>query len=200
MYKRQPYTGTFGDDFTVMKDGVDVTANYTVTKTPGTLTISKAEINRYVTLTPKDVEEVYDGTAHEAGVATATDSNGNELKIEYQKADGTWTEDPTEITATEVKDSVTVNVRVSSEGNYDGYVTGTEKLTITKRPIEITGDGWTSDQPYTGSEYKKITYTVEEANAENTRGLVAGETAEACLLYTSPSPRDRQKSRMPSSA
>ena len=31
----------------------------------------------------------------------------------------------------------------------------------------------------------------------------AGETAiqaQACLLYTSPSPRDRQKSRMPSSA
>ena len=27
-----------------------------------------------------------------------------------------------------------------------------------------------------------------------------GSTPEACLLYTSPSPRDRQKSRMPSSA
>ena len=27
-----------------------------------------------------------------------------------------------------------------------------------------------------------------------------GAVAEACLLYTSPSPRDRQKSRMPSSA
>ena len=27
-----------------------------------------------------------------------------------------------------------------------------------------------------------------------------GENANACLLYTSPSPRDRQKSRMPSSA
>ena len=26
------------------------------------------------------------------------------------------------------------------------------------------------------------------------------ELAERCLLYTSPSPRDRQKSRMPSSA
>ena len=26
------------------------------------------------------------------------------------------------------------------------------------------------------------------------------EFGEACLLYTSPSPRDRQKSRMPSSA
>ena len=29
---------------------------------------------------------------------------------------------------------------------------------------------------------------------------VSGEAAAACLLYTSPSPRDRQKSRMPSSA
>lgn len=176
-----PYTGTFGNDFTVMKDGVDVTANYTVTKTPGTLTISKAEINQYVTLNPRDVEEVYDGTAHEAGVATATDSNGNELKIEYQKADGTWTEDSTEITATEVKDSVTVNVRVSSEGNYDGYVTGTEKLTITKRPITITGSGWDTDQVYTGKEYKKTEYTVEETNAENTRGLVSDE--EATISY-----------------
>ena len=176
-----PYTGTFAEDFTVMKDGVDVTANYTVTKTPGTLTISKAEINQYVTLNPRDVEEVYDGTAHEAGVATATDSNGNELKIEYQKADGTWTEDPTEITATEVKDSVTVNVRVSSEGNYDGYVTGTEKLTITKRPITITGSGWDTDQVYTGKEYKKTEYTVEETNAENTRGLVSDE--EATISY-----------------
>ena len=27
-----------------------------------------------------------------------------------------------------------------------------------------------------------------------------GHTLEICLLYTSPSPRDRQKSRMPSSA
>ena len=179
-----PYTGTFGNDFTVMKDGVDVTANYTVTKTPGTLTISKAEINQYVTLNPRDVEEVYDGTAHEAGVATATDSNGNELKIEYS-VDGTnWTTDPGTITATEVKDSVTVNVRVSSEGNYDGYVTGTEKLTITKRPITITGSGWTSSQPYTGKAYTKTDYEVEQADAENTRGLVAGETATVSYEIT----------------
>ena len=33
-------------------------------------------------------------------------------------------------------------------------------------------------------------------------GLLLGQRADsgACLLYTSPSPRDRQKSRMPSSA
>ena len=29
---------------------------------------------------------------------------------------------------------------------------------------------------------------------------IAGEAGKPCLLYTSPSPRDRQKSRMPSSA
>ena len=30
--------------------------------------------------------------------------------------------------------------------------------------------------------------------------VVAGYVIHTCLLYTSPSPRDRQKSRMPSSA
>ena len=32
------------------------------------------------------------------------------------------------------------------------------------------------------------------------RGTVVQEAINTCLLYTSPSPRDRQKSRMPSSA
>ena len=31
-------------------------------------------------------------------------------------------------------------------------------------------------------------------------GTTGAATVKACLLYTSPSPRDRQKSRMPSSA
>ena len=34
----------------------------------------------------------------------------------------------------------------------------------------------------------------------NTSGAKTAEEAIFCLLYTSPSPRDRQKSRMPSSA
>ena len=33
-----------------------------------------------------------------------------------------------------------------------------------------------------------------------TEGIIAARVAIICLLYTSPSPRDRQKSRMPSSA
>ena len=32
------------------------------------------------------------------------------------------------------------------------------------------------------------------------KGVTINPSANTCLLYTSPSPRDRQKSRMPSSA
>ena len=32
------------------------------------------------------------------------------------------------------------------------------------------------------------------------KGAITDQLIKACLLYTSPSPRDRQKSRMPSSA
>ena len=39
-------------------------------------------------------------------------------------------------------------------------------------------------------------WTVDEAAL----AAAIGERLRACLLYTSPSPRDRQKSRMPSSA
>ena len=37
-------------------------------------------------------------------------------------------------------------------------------------------------------------------NEEVTNDHIAFRTFNTCLLYTSPSPRDRQKSRMPSSA
>ena len=40
----------------------------------------------------------------------------------------------------------------------------------------------------------------DKAALANWRERTGQKEAEACLLYTSPSPRDRQKSRMPSSA
>ena len=44
------------------------------------------------------------------------------------------------------------------------------------------------------------TETSESAEVEDFSQLLDGITYKGCLLYTSPSPRDRQKSRMPSSA
>ena len=45
------------------------------------------------------------------------------------------------------------------------------------------------------------TFTVPHKTASRSlQETTEAEVYEACLLYTSPSPRDRQKSRMPSSA
>ena len=55
--------------------------------------------------------------------------------------------------------------------------------------------------------YQKDSYTKEfdakvDSVLQTERAIVLNRTAfyPGCLLYTSPSPRDRQKSRMPSSA
>ena len=108
----------------------------------GQLKITKANIHNFVTLTPKDVEKVYDGEPLSAGEATAKDRLGNnELMIEYSVDGEKWTDDFNEITATNVKDSKTVQVRVSDaageKGNYDGYVEVTETITITPATIKV---------------------------------------------------------------
>ena len=52
-----------------------------------------------------------------------------------------------------------------------------------------------------GNATKKATLGTALAGAAITAGTpTSAGTAGTCLLYTSPSPRDRQKSRMPSSA
>mgnify|MGYP000597415002 CR=1 FL=1 len=49
-----------------------------------------------------------------------------------------------------------------------------------------------------GSDYKFTIIKSLDANAVQNQNQTS--TCWSCLLYTSPSPRDRQKSRMPSSA
>ena len=44
------------------------------------------------------------------------------------------------------------------------------------------------------------TNTIERLRLDSSGRLIVGNTITACLLYTSPSPRDRTRSRMPSSA
>ena len=120
----------------------------------GALKITEANIKDYVTLDTADVTKTYDGDPHATGTATAEDANNNELKIEYSVDGKTWTEAPSTITATDVADSKTVNVRVSS-ANYDGYVEGTQELTITKRKVTLTSatDGKSYDgTPLTNHE------------------------------------------------
>ena len=124
-----------GARFQMPNNNVTITANW-----------EEQKIKDFITLTPTDVTEVYNGEAHAAGTAkVAGKAEGvdiSDLKIEYQKADGTWTENPAEITATNVSDSKTVKVRVSSEGKYTGTLTVEEKLTITRRPVTVTANSY----------------------------------------------------------
>ena len=119
-----------GDTFTMPNGNVTLTAQW-----------KEKDIKDYVTLNTKDVEKVYDGQSLAAGEATAVAKDGKEnevgtLTVEYQKADKSWTTNREEITAKDVSDSKTVNVRVTSN-DLVGELTGTEKLTITKKAVKL---------------------------------------------------------------
>ncbi len=149
-----------GESFTMPNGNVTLTANW-----------EKKDINDYVTLTTKDVEEKYNGQSHAAGEATAVAKAGKEneigkLTVEYQKADGKWTTNREEITAKDVSDSKTVNVRVSSDDCLE-YVTGTEKITINPATLTVKTEG------------AKRAYNGKPLTAEGTiTGFVNGETAK----------------------
>ena len=130
-----------GASFQMPNNNVTITAKW-----------EEQKIEDFITLTPTDVTEVYNGEAHAAGTATVSgkkvESNLDGVKIEYQKADETWTENPAEITATNVSDSTTVKVRVTSE-NYVDKLEKSEELTITKRPVTISA---ANAEKYYGTE------------------------------------------------
>ena len=113
---------------------------------PGSYTaVFKANINKYLELKTNDVTAKYDGKDYATGTATvkdkATGKVVDDVIIEYQKADGSWTTNPSEITATNVSDSKTVQVRATSE-KYTGELTGTEELTITPKPVTVTANSY----------------------------------------------------------
>ena len=151
-----------GGKFKMPNGNVTLTANW-----------EKKDINDYVTLKTKDVTETYNGQSHAAGEATAVAKAGKEneigkLTVEYQKADSKWTTNREEITAKDVSDSKTVNVRVSSDDCL-GYVTGTESLTITKRAVTMTSKS--ASKAYDGTALTKHEVT------ETGDGFVKGEGA-----------------------
>ena len=150
---------------------------------PGSYTAvfnEKANINNLLELIPGNVTTPYDGNAHEAGTAKVKDKVTGEyvadVKIEYQIADdGSWTTNPSEITATNVSDTKTINVRVTSE-KYTGELTGTEKLTITKRPVTLTSGS--ASKEYDGKPLTNPEVTV------GGKGFVEGEVEKESIKAT----------------
>ena len=65
---------------------------------------------------------------------------------------------------------------------------------------ETLDDG---ERSYIDSEFNQLSAEVEriaQSTEFNDIALASGGTSQLCLLYTSPSPRDKRQSRMPSSA
>eukprot|EP00828_Plagiopyla_frontata_P038981 TRINITY_DN51161_c0_g1_i1.p2 TRINITY_DN51161_c0_g1~~TRINITY_DN51161_c0_g1_i1.p2 ORF type:complete len:195 (-),score=70.07 TRINITY_DN51161_c0_g1_i1:18-602(-) len=61
-------------------------------------------------------------------------------------------------------------------------------------------DGVLPDEPFAFEHPEYGTGTVDFDFIEPTAAVAVPAVCQTCLLYTSPSPRDRQKSRMPASA
>ena len=181
------YTGAFAEDFKVMNGEADVTANYNLTtKTPGALNIVKSDIKDYVTLTPADAEKTYDGTALAAGIATATDKNGKTVKVEYSTDGTNWTEDIATITATDVADSKTIQVRASVESAYNGYVTAEQKLTIIHAEVTVTAGNATKVYGTSDPSFEATVEGLVPADATNTSLIqysIAREAGEDVGTY-----------------
>ena len=75
---------------------------------------------------------------------------------------------------------------------------------LKRSPIEVFSEALDNVKPSVEVRSRRVggaTYQVPvEVRPERREALAIRWLIKACLLYTSPSPRDRQKSRMPSSA
>ena len=123
-----------GETFTMPNRDVTLTAKW-----------EEQKIEEFLTLVSKDVSKPYDGTELQAGTAKVTGkvegADTASVKIEYSLNGKDWTTNPSEVTATNVSDSKTVQVRATSE-KYTGELTGTEELTITPKPVTVTANSY----------------------------------------------------------
>ena len=101
--------------------------------------------------------------------AEATAKFGNGVKVEYSTDGKNWTEDVSEIAATNVKDSASVQARAFSSVNYEGYVYANAKLGVT--PAELTVTTEDAEKIYDG---KALT-----SNVLKIEGLVEGDSVTA---------------------
>ncbi len=148
-------------------------SNYTHgTDTIGLLKVDAAKAEGNITLEGAPASKTYDGSPLEAGVAQASASaEGNDVTIEYSTDGVRWTTDPSTITATDVADSTTVQLRASSPKNYEGYVYGSEALTITKRSVNLASES--GSKAFDGTPLTKT--EVSGWQQQGDEGFVTGE-------------------------
>ena len=125
----------------------------------GKLTITGGQIDvAGVDWRTQDVQKVYDGNPLSAYAASATDKNGNALKVEYSVDDGkTWVSDPAKVNLTHFGDQA-VMLRATGPNYAEGqYAFSSEKVAITKRLVTLTSEG--ANKKYDGTALTNGTVT-----------------------------------------
>ncbi len=108
--------------------------------TIGSLEVTAAKAEGKISLSGSSASKVYDGKPFAAKAASAAVPTQDALTIEYSLDGENWTTDPGSLTATDVADSATVQLRASSPGNYEGYVYGSQQLSVTKRAVSLKSE------------------------------------------------------------
>ena len=108
--------------------------------TIGSLEVTAAKAEGKISLSGSSASKVYDVKPLAAKAASATIPTQDAVTIEYSLDGENWTTDPGSLTATDVADSATVQLRASSLGNYEGYVYGSQQLSVTKRTVNLKSD------------------------------------------------------------
>ena len=153
------YEGAFsGEAKIVDTSGADVTSNYEITNTPGSLTIGRAE---GLALSAAGYEGVYDGANH---AVSASPSVSDGTKVEWSTNGGaTWAEDVP--SAVDVVD-LTIQVRATNP-NYSNTATANTTLRIV--PAELTVTTPSASKAFDGTALTK-------ADGATCEGLANGET------------------------
>ena len=178
-----------GETFTMPNRDVTLTAKW-----------EEQKIEEFLTLVPKDVSKPYDGTELQAGTAKVTGkvegADTASVKIEYSLNGKDWTTNPSEVTATNVSDSKTVQVRATSE-KYTGELTETEELTITPKPVTVTANSYNKTYGASDPEFTvtvvgtlgtdKVTYNLSREAGEGVgtyKILAIGDAAQGNYSVT----------------
>ena len=106
----------------------------------GSLEVAAAKAEGKIALSGVSAFKVYDGKPLAAKAASATVPTQDAVTIEYSLDGKNWMTDSGSLTATDVADSATVQLRASSPGNYEGYVYGSQQLSVTKRAVELKSE------------------------------------------------------------
>ena len=133
-------------------------SNVTFVVEDGWLKIEGGQIDaNAITWTTQDVQKVYDGNPLSAFPASATDTHGNELNVEYSIDGEAWTSDPAEISLTHFGSQKVLLRATGSNYTAGQYAPSSEKIAINKRPVTLTSAG--ANKVYDGKPLTNDTVT-----------------------------------------